>query len=474
MRKTKIVATVGPACESDKKLAALIRAGVDIFRINASHSSPQGIRAWMRLIRKAEKKVGRPVGALVDLQGPRVRTGKLVSGQPLILKQGNPVSIQVTPKPGGGDIITTTCRPFSRMVKAGDNVLLDNGSMELEVLTVRKDRIACKVVRGGLLGENKGINLPHAPVTLPALGSKDHADLKAAAASGVDYIALSFVRSAADVTAVQQWLLRRRKKIPIIAKIEKPRAVAEIDSILKVADGIMVARGDLGIEMGVEKVPHVQKELIHRANRMRLPVITATQMLESMIEQPHPTRAEASDVANAVFDGTDTVMLSGETSIGKYPLEAVRMMAKIILDSERHIGETPTQPSHEHALFKDLTINAIVHAARHAAQDLHAKAIVVFTRSGKSAILISKFRPVSPIIAFTNSVEVNRVLTLFRGVFPLQIRYVSNADAMIREADRVLSRLKMVKKDDAVVILSGRLAFPAARYMTKIHRIGDI
>lgn len=474
MRKTKIVATVGPACESDKKLAALIRAGVDIFRINASHTSPQGIRAWMRLIRKAEKTVGRPVAALVDLQGPRVRTGKLADGQPLILKQGSPITIQITSKPGAGDIITTSCLEFSRMVKAGDKVLLDNGMMELEVLAVRKDRIACKVVAGGVLGENKGINLPNAPVTLPALGSKDHRDLQAAVASGVDYIALSFVRSAADVTTVKGWLTRRRKKIPVIAKIEKPRAVAEIDSILNVADGIMVARGDLGIEMGVEKVPFVQKELILRANRMRLPVITATQMLESMIQQPHPTRAEASDVANAVFDGTDTVMLSGETSVGKYPLEAVRMMAKIILDSEKHIGELPAQPSHENHSSGNRTINAIVHAARHAAQDLHARAIVVFTRSGKTAVLISKFRPVSPIVAFTNSQEVNRRLTLFWGIFPLQIRYLSNVDAMIREADRALSQWGIVKTDDPVVILSGRQAFPAARYMAKIHRIGDL
>jgi len=474
VRKTKIVATIGPACQSDAKLRALISAGADVMRINSSHSSPKGIRQWVRRIRRAEKSMGKPVAILVDLQGPRVRTGKLKNGQRVYLKQGAAVAIQMTRDPGNAKNITTPCREFPEMVKARDRVLLDNGMMELEVVSVRKERVEARVITGGWLGENKGINLPNAPVTLPALSRKDRQDLLAAARAGVDYIGLSFVRSEKDILIVKEWLKRRHKNIPVIAKIEKPRAVACIKEIIKVSDGMMVARGDLGIEMGVEKVPIVQKSLIAHANRAQIPVITATQMLESMIENSRPTRAEASDVANAVFDGTDAVMLSAETSIGKHPIQAVRMMAKIIMDSERHIGEAlvDARPGKKPE-GEELFINAIVHAARHAAKDMKGKAIVVFTRSGKTAALISKFRPLSPIVGLTDSDRINRKLMLFRGVFPMKIRYARTRDAMIRESDRALSRLRFIKKGDPVVILSGRQALPASRYMTKIHRVGD-
>lgn len=476
LRKTKIVVTVGPACREPSKMLALIQAGADVFRINASHSTPQEIKDWVHKIRQAEVSAAKAIGILVDLQGPRVRTGPLKDKAPIALKNSEKLSISMTSKPGEAGHITTLCHELPKMVKNGDRILLDNGMMELEVLDVQRDKIQTKVIQGGILGENKGINLPNAPVTLPALGPKDEKDLLAATLSGVDYIALSFVRSEADVLVLKEWLSRKGKHIPIIAKIEKPKAVEHIKPILKVVDAIMVARGDLGIELGVEKVPFIQKELISLANKMKIPVITATQMLESMIENSHPTRAEASDIANAVYDGTDAVMLSGETSIGKHPVEAVHMMAKIILDAERHIGESSAaailheKPEVEDALF----INAIVHAARHAAKDLEAKAIVVFTRGGKTAALISKFRPLSPIIALTDSEKISRKLTLFRGIFPYKIRYAKTTDAMIRESDKALSGLGYVKAGDPVVILSGRQALPAARYMTKIHRIGEI
>lgn len=475
MRKTKIVATIGPAVQDDKKLRALILAGADVLRINASHSNPQAIRQWVARIRRAEKAAGKPVAILVDLQGPRVRTGKLKNGEPIHLHEGDKLTLHVSNAPGYEQHITTLCREFTDMVKKGDPVLLDNGMMELKVLAVRSSEVDCRVITGGKLGENKGINLPNAPVTLPALGPKDLKDLAAAAKADVDYIALSFVRSANDIATVKRWFKKHNKSIPVIAKIEKPKAVQNIDAIAKLSDGIMVARGDLGIEMGVEKVPFIQKELISRANHLRIPVITATQMLESMIENSRPTRAEASDVANAVFDGTDAVMLSAETSIGKHPIETVRMMARIILDSERHIGES-TVPIHAEKATDDdsLSINAIVHAARHAAKDLGGKAIAVFTRGGKTAALISKFRPLSPIIALTDSDRVNRKLSLFRGVFSVKIRYAKSTDAMIRESDRAIFQMGLVKKGDPIVILSGRQAMPASRYMTKIHRVGDI
>lgn len=473
MRKTKIIATVGPACQTHAKLRDLLCAGADVLRINASHTFPEGIRQWVSRIRRAEKAAGKPVAILVDLQGPRVRTGKLKNGSRVYLKQGATLKITMTSDPGDAKNITTRCREFPRMVKPRDRILVDNGMMELAVFSVKRDCVETRVITGGWLGENKGINLPNAPVTLPALGLKDRQDLSAAAQSGVDYIGLSFVRSEKDMLTVKDWMKRRGISIPVIAKIEKPKAVACIREIVKVSDGLMVARGDLGIELGVEKVPTIQKELIAYANRMQIPGITATQMLESMIVNARPTRAEASDVANAVFDGTDAVMLSAETSIGKHPIKAVRMMSKIIVNSERHIGEATVESHHDGKSEGEmLYLNAIVHAARHAAKDMKGKAIVVFTRTGTTAALISKFRPLSPIIALTDSDRVKRRLTLIRGVIPVRIRYAKTADAMIRESDRALSRLRFIKKGDPVVILSGGQALPASRYMAKIHFVG--
>ncbi len=473
MKKTKIIATVGPSCAKNETLKALIRAGVDLFRINASHTDPAGLKEWVLRVRKAGAQLGIPVSILVDLQGPRVRTGRLKEGKPLNLKKGSPVTIIASSSPGFEGRITTSCREFSKMVKAGDSILLDNGLMELEVQKVKGHEVLCRVIRGGTLGENKGINLPHAPVTLPALGPKDLRDLQAATRMGVDYIALSFVRSAEDVRVAKRWLQKHGKNIPVIAKIEKPKAVTSFSSILDVADGIMVARGDLGIEMGVEKVPVIQKLLIAEANRRNLPVITATQMLESMIDQPTPTRAEASDVANAVFDGTDAVMLSGETAIGQYPLEVIRVMSQIILDAEKHIGEIPAETSGKGIRPEDRAISSITHAARHAAKDLGAKAIIVFTLTGKTAVLLCKFRPVAMIIALTPSDAISRRLNLFRGVFPLRIRYGKTPYGMIQAADKVVTKAGFLVPGNPVVLLSGKYALPGTRYMTKVHVIGD-
>jgi pyruvate kinase len=501
MRKTKIVATVGPSCRDRRTLGSLLRSGAELMRINASHTTAEGVGQWIRAVRLASSDARKPVSILIDLQGPRVRTGRLARGESLRLEKNESVVITPSGEPGSGNRITTLCREFPRMVKAGDTILLDNGRMELRVKAVRPRQVACRVVRGGMLGENKGINLPHAPVTLPALSRADLGALSSAVRYGADFIALSFVRSAADVLAARRWLLRNRSRLPIIAKIEKPRAVAEIDKILEVSDGVMVARGDLGIELGVEKVPVIQKQLIALANARRVPVITATQMLESMMTESRPTRAEASDIANAVFDGTDAVMLSGETAIGKHPLAAVRMMAEIISEAERHIGEIQSGPiSHEETSVKDPELHAIVHAARHAAKDLKAKAIVVYAeddhagpagwagpvRTGRGwrldhtgpvgwtgpAVLISMYRPVSPIVALAPSDEILRRLALLRGVFPLKVGRGMTAEGMIRDWDRALLASGMFRKGDTVVVLTGRRSIPGARLMTKIHRIG--
>lgn len=474
MRKTKIVATVGPACETEKKLTALIRAGVDIFRINASHTSPEGIQAWSRRVRRAERRSGKTISILVDLQGPRIRTGKLKDKKPVFLKSGGKVMIAMTSQPGTEMRITTACREFSRMVKAGDQILLDNGLIELRVLSLKKDGVFCKIVIGGMLGENKGINLPHAPVTLPALGRKDRDDLKAAVRVGADYIALSFVRSEKDVVTLKDWLRRRGQDIPVIAKIEKPRAVDRIDPILKESGGVMVARGDLGIEMGVEKVPLIQKKIIDHAREMKIPVITATQMLESMMENARPTRAEASDIANAVLDGTDAVMLSGETSIGRYPLESVRIMAKIIEEAEKGLGEIPMNKILFHSHAKNGNGNmedAIVHAARHAAMDVRAKAILVFTRSGKMVASICKYRPLSAIFALAPSLKVSRRLTIFRGVTPLLFLKQKKLHEIFRSAYQSMLKRKFAKKGDVVVTLAAEDAYPSSSYLTRVSRI---
>ncbi len=474
MKKTKIIATVGPACDKKESLGTLLREGVDVVRINASHTNPEGLREWIQLIRQASKWAGKSAAILVDLQGPRIRTGKLKDKKPLDLKTGETIYVVPGGAVGEGKVVTTPCREFPLMVKTGDHVMLDNGVIEIQIQAHEKGRFRALVVAGGLLGENKGINIPNAPITLPALTAKDKADLAVALDEDVDFIALSFVRSEQDIIAAKKWMQRRNKQIPIIAKIEKPSALKHINAILKVADGIMVARGDLGIELGVEKVPVIQKQLIDSANQMRIPVITATQMLETMIKQFRPTRAEASDIANAVYDGTDAVMLSGETAVGQYPLECVRVMANVIQEAENDI--LSSRPADERTIPfyskpEDAAVNAITLAARNAAATLQARAIVVFTLSGKTAVLMSKLRPSAPIIALVPLGHIARHLTLLRGVTAVIVNYARNTDEMLKQGDEAVLKADLLEEGDPVVVLSGKQALPGARYMTKIHRI---
>ena len=473
MKKTKIVITVGPGLVQVSSIESLIKAGTDVVRINASHTSPDGIREWVRKIRLASSRAKKTVGILVDLQGPRLRTGKLKDEMPIFIKTGETICIEPSHKPGVAGWITTSCFEFPKMVKVGDRVLLDNGFMELRVLQIKGRKVFCKVIMGGLLKENKGINLPNAPITLPALTRKDLNDLKTIIEVGVDFIALSFVRTEKDVALLKRWLKARNKNIPVIAKIEKPKAFERIDEILAVSDGIMVARGDLGIELGVEKVPAIQKILIQKANRVGLPVITATQMLESMIEISTPTRAEVSDVANAVFDGTDAVMLSGETAVGKYALKTVQVMGRIVLEAEKSLTHSTSimfpkagAEQHEQAAV------AVARAARSAQNDLKADAIVVFTLSGKTVRLVSKSKPDSLVIALCSTVEVARRLILLRGVVPLTIRHSHTTDQMIDQAERVILNAGLLKKGDMAVLVSGRRGLPDSTYMITVQRIG--
>lgn len=473
MKITKIAITVGPSCQDAATLRELINEGADIIRINASHTTPDGLRRWIRSVRKVTSSLKKRVPIFVDLQGPRVRTGPLAGKAAVKLKKGQELSIKIGKGEGNVQEITTSCKPFLRMVSPGDPILIDNGHIELKVEGKKDGKVQTRVIVGGRLGENKGINLPNAPVTLDALTAKDKLDLQVCAEMKVSYVALSFVRSANDILAIKQYLKKLGANIPIIAKIEKPKAFREIDSILAVTDAVMVARGDLGIEMGLEKIPMVQKELIERANSMGIPIITATQMLESMMEQPRPSRAEVSDIANAALDGTDAVMLSGETAVGKYPIEAVRTMSGILKEVESHYFEkTPVLGSVSDRYTPESY--AITHAAFHACRELGAKAIVTFTFSGKTPILISKMKPNVPILALCPSEETCLRLSLLRGVMPFKIDYSKSTDEMIRKADKLIMAEKILKKGDSVVLVSGKAALPAALYMAKIHQVGAI
>lgn len=471
MKRTKIAITVGPACENPSTLKALIHAGADIIRINASHTTPDGLRRWIRSVRKVTGSLKKRVPIFVDLQGPRVRTGPLKDKKAVILKKGQPLSIKVGAGEGDEHQITTSCKPFVRMLRKGDPILIDNGHIELVVLSKDEGRVQTRVVVGGRLGENKGINLPNAPVTLNALTLKDKKDLAVCAEMNVSYVALSFVRSAADILAIKKHLKVLGANIPIIAKIEKPKAFREIESILEVTDALMVARGDLGIEMGLEKIPMVQKELIERANEKGVPIITATQMLESMMEQPRPSRAEVSDIANAALDGTDAVMLSGETAVGKYPVEAVATMAEILKEAEGHYFEKHPVLGSTSGHFTPASY-AITHAAFHACRELGAKAIVTFSVSGKTTVLISKMKPGVPIIALCPSEETCLRLALLRGVMPFRINYCKSTDEMIGKADKLILAERILRRGDSVVLVSGKSALPGSLYMTKIHQIG--
>jgi len=471
MRKTKIVATVGPACKDIRILKKLILEGVDVFRVNASHSNPKSLGEWFGRIRRASARLKKSVAILVDLQGPRVRTGS-ITNPPMCLETGTRVRFEMSSRPSNGSRITTSCMSFIRMLKKGDPILIDNGALKLSVESVGKKSALCRVVDGGILGENKGINLPNAPTTLPALTTKDLVDLKRAVTLGADYIALSFVRSSDDVQAVRRWMKRHHTDIPVIAKIEKPRAVQDIRPILDCADGIMVARGDLGIEMGVEKVPSVQKMLIEQAIRFKVPVITATQMLESMMESRHPNRAEVSDIANAVFDGTDAVMLSGETAIGRYPVECVRTMRRIIEEAEKGGQAAPEVRMSAPRDKTRINLRAITQAALYAARELEAKGIMVFTLSGKTAQYVSKLNPQCAVLAVSRSAKTVAQLSLLRGVRAIYLRRSHSMDDMILRAEREALRAKVLKKGDAVVLVYGKRALPGILYTIAIHYLG--
>ena len=469
MKRAKIVCTLGPASGTEDVLVRMIEAGLDVVRLNFSHGTHDGHAETIRLVRAVSEKTGRHVAIMLDLQGPKIRVGVLDS--PLDLAEGQAIVLASGSESTDNGTIPTTYENLSRDVSSGDRLLLDDGNIELHVTEVDGRNVHAQVVIGGHLSSNKGINLPGLQVSAATFTEKDREDLRFGVEMGVDYVAMSFVRGPVDIGIVKREARQWGAEIPVIAKLERPEAVDALDEILEVADGVMVARGDLGVEMAPEKVPVIQKHIIARANAAGVFVITATQMLESMTQSPRPTRAEASDVANAVYDGTDAVMLSGETAVGAYPVETVEMMSRIITEAET--GGQGAYDSRHRSRATGSFPDAIGHAATTVAEDVGARAIVAFTQSGATARLISKRRPNTPIVAFTPDEKICRQLSLCWGTETRLIERAEGTDEMIREVEARLLQEGRVSVGENLVILSGApVTVKAETNLLKLHRVG--
>jgi len=468
--KTKIIATIGPASNNRDTLEQMIQAGVNMVRLNFSHGSYEQHREVIKLIRSLSRSKNQPVGILLDLQGPKVRTGKLENGTPVELKKDATFKITTQTMLGNRDMVATTYKDLPGDVKTGDKILIDDGLIELRVVESALDTVTCAVRVGGTLKEKKGINLPGVQVSAPSLTEKDKKDLRFGIQNEVDYVALSFVRRAEDLQDIKKIISRMGSDIPVVAKIEKPEAVDNIDAIMEATDAVMVARGDLGVEMQYEKVPTIQKMIIQKAIAANKPVITATQMLESMHQNPIPIRAEASDVANAIMDGTDAVMLSGETASGRYPVEAVKMMSKIAAQVERsQFLRTNIMHQKDH---DNIVTQAVAQSAVQMLSEVDAKAIIAFSVSGSTSKYISKHRPSRLVYAFTPHVKVYNRLSLVWGLSPTLISKIENTQKLMDAAERLLVGKGVIKQDDLVVIIIGLALKTGSTNMIKIHQVG--
>jgi pyruvate kinase len=453
MRKTKIVCTIGPASDSREVLGRMMDAGMNVARLNFSHGTHVGHAEKIALIREIAAEKGLPIAILQDLAGPKIRTGVFACGS-IELKPGDLFTLTAREVPGSQKEVGLTYRELPQDVEIGDTLLLADGALELRVETVADPDIQCRVVLGGRLSSHKGINLPSRSIRAPILTKKDYDDLAFGLAQGVDYVALSFVRTAADIEVARAYMRAQGVMRPIIAKIEKHEALAELDEIIAVVDGIMVARGDLGVDIPPEQVPSAQRLIIEKANFAGKPVITATQMLKSMTDAPRPARAEVSDVANAVLEGTDAVMLSEESAVGQYPVEAVQTMAKIAEEAEKgfqhaawwqRLREVRTAGESE----------ALARAACSLAETIHAQALVIATQTGGTARLAAKIRPLQPILAGTTEPEAFRQLALVRGVRPMMIKPVDLLIHLFEEIHRAAKATGLVQPGDAVVCTAG-------------------
>jgi len=469
MRRAKIVATLGPATSTYENIRAIIEAGVDVARMNLSHGSYEVHEEVYQNVRKAAADTGRAVAIMVDLQGPKIRLGKFENG-PYDLAVGDIFTITTEEILGTRHISGTTFKGLPNDVQPGDPLLIDDGKVKLEVISTDGTAVTTKVIVGGAVSNNKGINLPGVAVNVPALSEKDEDDLRWGLKLGADLIALSFVRNAEDIIRVHEIMAEEGRKVPVIAKIEKPQAVDHLEAIIDAFDAIMVARGDLGVELPLEAVPIVQKRTVELARRMAKPVIVATQMLESMISSPVPTRAETSDVANAILDGADAVMLSGETSVGEFPVITVQTMARIIESTEDHglerIPPLGTKPRTQGG--------AITLAAAEVADFVDAKHVCVFTESGDSARRMSRLRSRIPMKAFTPDEAIRRRMALIWGIDSFIVDRVTHTDAMYHQVDEVLLRESLAEIGDRVVVISGSPpGIPGSTNDLRVHVVGD-
>jgi pyruvate kinase len=465
LRRTKIVATIGPATSHPEVLKALIKAGATTLRLNFSHGTHEDHHRSIRLIRQTAFELDQPVGILQDLQGPKIRLGRFESGS-IYLNKGDRFTLTSEPVPGTQEISSVTYEPLADEVPQGSSILLDDGRVEMfvEEIDRAKRALHCRVVVGGTLSNNKGVNFPGVYLSIKAMTDKDRQDLMFGLDQGVDWVALSFVRNPQDVLEIKELIASAGKQTPVIVKIEKHEAIEQMEAILSLSDGVMVARGDLGVELPAEDVPILQKRLIATANRLGIPVITATQMLDSMVNSPRPTRAEISDVANAILDGTDAVMLSNEAAVGKYPVESVETMARIAVRIEqeklaRHVEDT-----------RRSIPNAISQAVGQIAEQLQAAAIMTLTKTGATARNVSKFRPYTPILAVTPHVDVARQLQLVWGVKPLLVLDLPSTGQTFQAAINVAQEKQLLAEGDLVVMTAGTLqGVPGSTDLIKVE-----
>lgn len=472
MRRAKIVCTLGPATDTYEQIKALVEAGMDMARLNLSHGSYAEHEERYRHVRKASQETGRGVGILADLQGPKIRLGRFAEG-PVLLERGDDFTITVEPVEGDRHLCSTTYDGLAADVTAGEHILVDDGRVTLEVTGVDGPRVHTVVIEGGMVSDHKGLNLPGVAVSVPALSGKDIDDLRWALRTGADMIALSFVRTGRDIHDVHRVMDEEHRRLPVIAKIEKPQAVDNIADIVAAFDGLMVARGDLGVEMPLEQVPIVQKRAVTLAKRNAKPVIVATQMLDSMIDNSRPTRAEASDVANAVIDGTDAVMLSGETSVGRYPVETVATMARIVEAAEEDILAKGLPPLTDRNKPRTQG-GAVARAAAEMGDFLGAKALVAFTQSGDTVKRLSRYRSPIPLLAFTPDEATRAQLNLTWGVETFLGPHVESTDAMVAQVDEELLRIGRCRKGDVVVITAGSPPGVAGTTnLVRVHHIGE-
>ena len=472
MKHTKIICTIGPKSQDQDTIVKMAKAGMNVVRMNLSHGTYNFHAETINITRKVSVALGMHIGVLFDLQGPKIRIGKLKK-ETMILNKGERITLTVEEKMGDWQELSVNYSKLPQEAELGERIFLDDGNIELKVIGVGEKSIECKIVNGGVIRPYRGINLPDTSIGAPSLTEKDLRDLEFGLEEGVDYIALSFVRTPEDINDLRNRITRKEQHIPIIAKIEKPEAVKNLDEIIQVTDGVMIARGDLGAETSPQDVPILQKLIIEKCNLLGKPVVTATQMLESMINRPRPTRAEASDVANAIFDGTDAVMLSGETAVGEYPVTAVKVMARIAEKTEYEINKVQSMfRKRSNCLQKDSVADSVCFSACRMTDQLKPKYIVSFTISGRTATLMSKHRPSVPIIAMSPSDTVLRRLSIYRGIRGININMVDNTEELINSAEKILLDRGLCREEDMVIMVGGVPVLAGEpTNMLKVHKV---